>query len=138
MSVVEIAQINLVFQVVIMLVLLLGYVLRRRSRLFSHGTVMLIAVMLNAISIFLVMGPSLLARLGAIQGSPFDGRSVATLVHAGLGSFVEVLGVWIVGSWHLRSSTQLCAKNRKIMKLTLVLWIMSITLGFLLYASIYG
>ena len=99
---------------------------------------MLIAVVLNAISIFLVMGPSLLGRLQSIQESPFGSFSVAIVGHAALGSVTELLGVWIVGSWHLQSSTQGCAAKRKIMRFTLVLWITTILLGFLLYAYISG
>ena len=138
MDVIAIAQINLVFQVVILTVLVTGFILKRRHKLFPHGTTMLIAVVLNAISIFLVMGPSLLGRLQSIQESPFGSFSVAIVGHAALGSVTELLGVWIVGSWHLQSSTQGCAAKRKIMRFTLALWITTILLGFLLYAYISG
>jgi len=93
---------------------------------------------LNAVSIFLVMGPSLLARIGSIQESPLGGLSVGILGHAALGSFVELLGIWLVGSWHLQSSTQACARRRKIMLFTLTLWIINILVGILLYAYIYA
>lgn len=137
MNVLEIAQINLVFQIIILMVLLTGYALKRRNRLFQHGTAMLMAVALNAVSIFLVMGPSLLARLESIQENPSSGLSIAILAHSALGGFLELLGVWIIGSWHLKPSTQGCAGKRKIMLLTLALWVTNILLGFLLYVYIY-
>jgi uncharacterized membrane protein YozB (DUF420 family) len=137
MSSIEIAQINLALQIFILMVLLTGYLFKRRNRFVPHGTTMLIAVVLNAVSIFLVMGPSLLARIGFIQGSPLGGLSVGILGHAALGSVVELLGVWLVGSWHLQSSTQGCARRRKIMLFTLALWVISILIGILLYTYIY-
>jgi hypothetical protein len=101
MSVLEIAQINVVFQVIILMVLLTGYVFKRRSGFLKHGTAMLIAVVLNAVSIFLVMGPSLAARLASVQANPIGSSSIALSAHSVVGGLAELMGVWIVGSWHL-------------------------------------
>jgi hypothetical protein len=127
-------QVNMTFQIVILAMLFASLLLVKKSRLFSHGTLMLIAVVSNAISFFLVMGPSLIERVGLVEVNPLGRLSLTILGHAVVGGVAEVLGVWIVASWHLQSSTQKCAVRKSIMLVTAVLWVIAIFLGFFLYA----
>jgi uncharacterized membrane protein YozB (DUF420 family) len=137
MDVFLIAQINLALQFTIAAILLLGFGLKKRNKFFSHGTVMLVAVILNALSIMLVMGPSLLGRVQFVEDYPLGKLSLAILGHAILGSGVEALGIWIVASWHLRSAVQSCVGKKKIMRWTLAAWFATLSLGVALYILIY-
>lgn len=137
MDVFLIAQINLVVQVFILVFLFAGLILKRRNRFFSHGTIMLVAVVLNAISFFLVMGPSLLGLGQTVREHPSNRLSLVVLGHASFGSAAEVLGIWLVGSWRLRSSVQGCVRKKRIMLVTIVLWLIAILFGILLFTLLY-
>lgn len=131
-----IGQINLGFQIAILLVLLAGFAFKRKMRFFQHGTAMFVAVLLNAISFSLVMGPSLAARIQVVEANPLGKFSLAVLGHAIIGGLAEILGIWLVASWHFQSSTKKCSTRKKIMLLTLVLWLVAILLGFVLFGYI--
>jgi uncharacterized membrane protein YozB (DUF420 family) len=132
-----IAQINLIFQVIVAAVLLSGFWLKKRKMFFSHGTAMLVAVVLNAVSILLIMGPSLIGRAQFIGDYPLSKLPLVILIHAVLGSGVEALGIWIVAAWHFRPRVQSCARRKKIMRWTLVAWLAALSLGVVLYILIY-
>lgn len=137
MEVLLAAQINLVFQVFILLVILAGWALKKRAKLFLHGVTMLIGVILNTISFILVMGPSLLSLGPTLRDYPLNRLSIVTVGHAALGSTVEILALWTVASWHLQSSIQGCVKKKKIMLLIMILWLTALFLGILLYVLLY-
>ncbi len=130
------AMINLVLQIVILTILFGSLFLKQKRKYFMHGTTMLVAVLLNLASFLLVMLPSLL-DLEIIRTQLFHTVSLATFGHAGLGLITMILGIWLVISWHLQVSTQKCAKGKKLMRLTLMLWLLTVLLGFLLYAYLY-
>jgi uncharacterized membrane protein YozB (DUF420 family) len=137
MDVFLIAQIDLVVQIVILVVLFAGLILKKKSKFFSHGTSMLVAVVLNAIPFFLVMGPSLLSLGQTVREYPLNRLSLVVLGHASFGSVAEVLGIWIVGSWRLRSSVQGCVAKKRFMLVTFALWLTAIFFGILLFTLLY-
>lgn len=137
MDVFLIAQINFIVQVAILVSLSAGLILRKKHKLLSHGTAMLVAVVLNAISFFLVMGPSLTSLGRTVEEHPVNRLSLVVLGHASFGSAAEILGVYLVGSWRLRSSFQSCIRKKKVMLVTLVLWLIALFLGILLYILLY-
>lgn len=126
-----IAQINLVFQIAILIVLSLSLVLKNKKKLFSHGATMLIAVILNTVSFILVMLPSSLKLNYA-----FNVFSTVTLAHVILGVLAEIFAIWLVVSWRFRS-VQYCTRRRKIMRATSALWLMALILGILVYIFLY-
>jgi len=133
-----VAQINLVLQIVILALLSVSMrTLKKKRNYYLHGSTMTIATVLNAFSFTLVMGPSLLNLRELIVDKPLNIISVATMTHAILGAIAEILAVWIVVSWHLRSSTKYCVRKRRIMRVTMVLWLIALFSGILLYAFLY-
>jgi uncharacterized membrane protein YozB (DUF420 family) len=131
------AQTNLVFQIVILVLLFVSLILKKRRSYFLHGSTMMIAAILNAVSFMLVMGPSILNLGQLVVDKPLDIISVATMAHGVLGAVAEFLAVWVVVSWRLRSSTTYCAGRRRAMRVTLVLWLIALFLGIWLYALLY-
>jgi len=85
------ADANLIFQVVIFLLLILGFVLARKRNLTYHERIMKIVAVLNLASIFLVMVPSIIVSLVPLLSYyPVIGSTV--LVHALFGGLAAILG----------------------------------------------
>lgn len=137
LSIMQIAQINLGLQAVLVVLIVTGYLLKRRKRFVVHGSAMLLAVILNAVSFLLVMGPSFLGFVESVPILPFRAFSIVLFTHASLGGIAEVLGIYLVASWHLQSSTQACIRRKRFMDVVFVLWLMVFYLGFLLYTLLY-
>jgi len=96
------ADLNLILQIVIVILLLTGYMLARRKVIFNHGKIMLISVILNAVAILLVMGPSLLLGAGSIITAPLKPTSIiGVIIHPILGGIAELTGIYLVYSWKL-------------------------------------
>ena len=131
-----IAQVNAVFQISIAIILLGSLVFKKKRRYFLHGAMMLVAVVLNVVSFLFVMLPSLLG-LEIIRTQPLHVFSIVALAHACVGAVSMILGAWIVGSWHLQSSTVNCVKRRIIMRLVLILWLLALVVGIVLYMFLY-
>jgi len=125
---------SLALQIAVLFLLFGSVWLKTKKRFRQHGITMLTAVVLHTITIVLVMIPS----FRAIMAGDFPILvSTITSVHGILGILSEVLGVWIVASWRLRASNQYCAPKKKLMLLTLTLWITAIILGVLVYLHFY-
>ena len=122
---------------IIVLGLLMGAVfLKIRKKYRQHGIVMLSAVVLHLISIIAVMGPSFakFVDTGLINFS--DELVMVTFVHFFAGLIAALLGVWLVGSWHLKVDVQDCFRKKRVMYVTIILWILAILLGIFLYLVI--
>lgn len=132
------ATVSLVLQFVI-LVLLFGSVgLKGRKKFRQHGMTMLLAVVLHTITILLVMMPSFVSGfIPYFSTNISDAVSIIAIVHGATGILAEVLGVWIVTSWRLRKSLQYCTPRKKLMRFTLILWLIALFLGILLYIVLY-
>ena len=124
-------QSNAALQVIIFALLVVGIGVKWKKKFQLHGILMLIAVIFNLISFFLVMFPSLI-RMEIIALQPFQTISVMAIIHSSVGLVAIVLGLWLVGSWHLQSP-RTCFKNKKLMRLTSTLWMIVLLGGFVLY-----
>ncbi|MBN1244144.1 hypothetical protein JXA31_00960 [Candidatus Bathyarchaeota archaeon] len=129
-----IATVSLVLQIAVLILLFGSLGLKGRKKLRQHGITMLIAVVLHTISILAVMIPS----FGVITSGDFPVLiSAIAYVHGITGIIAEVFGVWIIATWRLRTSLQYCAPKKKLMRLTLILWLIALFLGILLYLHFY-
>jgi uncharacterized membrane protein YozB (DUF420 family) len=131
------SQINLALQIAILIMLLTSLALKKRYKYLLHGITMLIAVILNTLSFLIVMLPSLLS-LEIVRTQPTTQFSAVTLTHASLGAIAEILAIWLVASWHLNGPPQNCRKRKLTMRVTLILWLIVLWLGFVLYYYLYG
>jgi hypothetical protein len=129
-----IATVSLVLQIVVLALLFVGLGLKSKKKFHQHGILMLTAVVLHTITILVVMIPS----FRVIASGEFPALvSAVTYVHGIAGVLAELLGVWIVVTWRLRTSLQYCAPKKKLMLLTLILWLTALVLGILLYLHFY-
>jgi uncharacterized membrane protein YozB (DUF420 family) len=131
------SDVNLLLQLAILVVLIVGFSLKR-SRIYpKHGTTMAIAVAMHSISIFAIMLPSLLALTGSWVNS-FAPVPLVVLPHAVLGSLVEILGVYLVLTWALdHREVKVCSSKKKLMKPTLILWLIELAIGIYVYILLY-
>ena len=129
-------QVNAMFQLIILALLVVGIGIKRRKKFALHGMIMLAAVILNLFSFFLIMLPSLL-RTEIVITQPLQAVSIVALIHSSVGLVVMILGIWLVASWHLQSSIKNCFKNKRLMRLASVLWLVVLLIGFLLYYLLY-
>src|SRR3972149_3242737 len=107
-SVVE-ATISLVIEIVILALLITAFALKTQKKFRLHGMFMLSAVVLHLITILSVMVFSFIdyfRDLGAVNFA--ETLRIVTVVHVSSGFIAALLGVWLVGSWHLQKDVQPC------------------------------
>ena len=125
-----IATISLIIQLIVLALLLIGYGFKRRLRYRMHGMFMLSAVVLHLAAIFAIMVPSFIAIM---TENPTTLITTFAPFHATAGTITAILGVWIVGGWRLRQSTNYCAPKKKFMLATIILWLATIAFGIIFY-----
>lgn len=132
------ADVNLVFQIVIFLVLAFGLLMAKARRSFQkHGLILGVAVVLHTVSILVVMVPSLVASRGLLADLS-AGLALVVLSHAVLGSLVGILGIYLVGTWAAnRKNVQACFKRKTAMRATVLLWLVELITGIYAYVLLY-
>jgi len=128
------AQYNLYLQIVFLAVVFVSLVFKKQKNFRLHGITMLVALVLHIISVLVVMIPSYLSLLPQVSQSIMSAPVVTILVHGVIGSLTVALAIWIVASWRLRQSLKYCMPKKKAMRVTLILWVITIILAILLYA----
>lgn len=132
-----VATISLVIQIVVLVLLLGGYWLKRNKKFRQHGITMLTAVVLHIVVILAWMIPSFSSLFSAPGAVNFaDMLTVTILVHAFTGIAAVILGIWIVATWRLQADMKTCFAKKKIMRVTLALWLTALVLGIILYLKI--
>jgi uncharacterized membrane protein YozB (DUF420 family) len=131
------ADLNLLIQIAIFIILIFGWYLKSKRRYVKHGVIMGIGLVFHTISIFAVMVPSLLSMKGIFE-NPFSPITLVTIAHSVLGSLVEILGIWLVGRWALNTKKiDVCLKKKNIMRVVASLWILELLLGLCTYFLLY-
>jgi uncharacterized membrane protein YozB (DUF420 family) len=130
------ATLSFLTQVIVLVLLITSYMFKRKQKFRRHGILMLTAVILHASMILTIMVPSFNVIAFTTTGFPMT-TVLTAIVHATFGTTTLVLGVWIVGSWRLRTSLQFCSPKKKFMRATFILWVTAITIGIILYFALY-
>lgn len=127
------SDLNLLLQIIILVVLLVGFKFGRtktESSLRTHRRIMRVVVALNTGAILLVMGPSLVLRFGAVLSETSALGFPLTLVHHTIGLVAEILGVIL--------AFRKFGNVRMWMRVTLVVWLIALAYGIVLYFVYYG
>lgn len=131
-------DVNFILQTAIVILILVGYLFMREKKLVRHGTIMTSAVIVHAILIIFVMGPSFIIYFGLLVSPPFNLGILVTWIHAILGIISTVLGIFIVTKWNLRKPSALtCIQRKKWMKPTMITWVSALILGLSFYVLYY-
>lgn len=101
----------------------------------KHGETAAYAVSLHALSIFLVMIPSLYYL---VQTKLSILGMLILLTHVPAGILAEILGILLVIKWRFRSPPDMdCVKRRRLMKPLFWLWMFALVLGITVYLYFY-
>jgi uncharacterized membrane protein YozB (DUF420 family) len=124
---------NLLIQIIIFLLISASLWLKRKKQFVWHGNVMLVAVLINGLLVLSHMGPSLIYLLR--EEIPFlDPVALVGLFHGIIGAVAEFLGIWLVGTWaYVQEETKYCVQRKKLMRIILAFWVLSLGVGFLYY-----
>jgi hypothetical protein len=132
-----VGNISLILQIVILFLLVLGLPLVRgiktRKNLIRHGYLTVAALILHTILILIVMVPSFTSSLGEV--GELSAISLFTVwSHAVLGTTAEVSGIILVGAWLSKPTSRMnCAKMKKWMTPTFIIWAISIINGAIVH-----
>ncbi|HSV50230.1 MAG TPA: hypothetical protein VLH35_07925 [Candidatus Acidoferrales bacterium] len=131
---------SLIIQIVVLILLFLGYSYKRKLKFRQHGLAMATAVVLHLVTILAIMIPSFaLAVLPQyIVPQPLMLVSLVGLIHGITGIVAIVLGLYLVAAWGFRVDFTDCFRRKKIMPITLTVWLVALILGIILYAIFYG
>ncbi len=133
-----IPTIGLTVQVIVLTLLVYGYWLNRKFMFPQHGRIMAWATAIHLTTIFAVMVPSfVIAIIPEYIIKHFEGAvSLISLVHVPIGLVAVSLGLWFAVSWRLKGLKG-CFNRRKLMLITMVLWLSTLILGIALYIIFY-
>jgi len=130
------ATLSLVIQLVVIGLLLGGVWLKVVKKFRQHGITMLAAVVLHAVMIFAWMIPSFSLFISPGSINLVDTITVMILVHAFTGIAATVLGIWLVAAWRLQADMKTCFAKKRVMLVTITLWLMALVIGISLYLKI--
>jgi len=98
-----------------------------------HGYLTVVALVLHTLLIFIVMVPSFINGLGTL-GSLSILSAFNVWSHAVLGTTTEVLGLIIIVFWFSKPLNEMrCAKMKKWMMPTFIIWMISLINGALIH-----
>ncbi len=104
-----------------------------KKNLMMHGYLTVLALVLHTILIFVVMVPSFADELGELSSLSIL-STIDVWSHVVLGTAAEILGIIIIGVWLSKPPTMMrCAKMKKWMMPTFVIWMISLINGTLIH-----
>ncbi|MHA1902355.1 MAG: hypothetical protein ACXADL_02815 [Candidatus Thorarchaeota archaeon] len=128
-------ELNLIIQLALLVLLLIGYAKRRTFRF--HGTIMATALIINMITVLTIMGPSFVLYFNLLIAAPLSPGNLITIIHVILGTIALLFGILFSIRFMLaiRRSGPLACGTRRLMQLTALLWLSSLFggLGFFIY-----
>ena len=131
-------DLNLILQLITLAIIFVSLYYKRKQKIKRHGTTMGIAVVLHLLSFVLVMGPAFFTYFEFYSGSTSIGAVQTAWIHAVPGAIALVLGLILVAAWAVNSSNvKGCYKRKRIMDITLLLWVFSLIFGIITYALFY-
>jgi uncharacterized membrane protein YozB (DUF420 family) len=135
-----IGLLSLILQIVIFVLLVVGYNFKRKQKYRLHGTTMASAFLLHVILIFAIMIPSLVIAIipEFILVAPLELASIVVIIHAILGSSTFALGGYVVFAWHFKKDFQGCFNRKKFMLAALPLWLTTLVFGGIIFVIFYG
>jgi len=131
-------DVALLLEIVIMIILLLGYKAKRDKKLRLHGLYMSAAVILHTILVVSVMIPSFVIYFSLLTRDITSPGVIVTWFHAIVGILADILGIYIVAEWRFQPPPQMaCTRRKGLMKPLLALWLLALFTGIGFYAIYY-
>ena len=132
------ADINLILQIIIFLLLIIGLVYKNKRKFRVHGSIMGIAVILHVLTFLTVMVPPFFEGFNYFITATSDFRVQMTLAHAVPRAIAMILGIVLVEMWAIHpSNIATCSRRKRLMDITSVLWLVSLVFGIATYFAFY-
>ena len=132
------ADVNLILQIVMLLLLIIGLFYKKKRKFKMHGVLMLIAVILHVLTFLVVMGPPFYESFNYYITATSDLSVQTTLAHAVPGAIAMIMGIILVVAWAIRpSNVARCSRLKRLMDVTLLLWLISLLFGIATYFVFY-
>lgn len=132
-----VADINLILQLVIIVVLLANAVQARQRGLGVRRTLISLAVVLNALLIIAVMNPSFFRILPFAVRNPGAPVPILLWPHVLLGATGELIGVYLMLTSNLAASNS-ARPRRVVLRLMLLCWAVALAVGLAVYIRLYA
>jgi len=131
-------DLNLILQIIILAIIFVSLFYKRKTNFKVHGATMGIAVILQIIAFILVMGPTFFNNFDFFSTSTSIAAVQTAWIHAVPGAIALLLGIYLVTRWAVKTSNVAgCYKRKRIMDVTIGLWIFSLLFGIATYVLIY-
>jgi uncharacterized membrane protein YozB (DUF420 family) len=131
-------DINLILQVIMFVIIVISLVYKNKMKFKIHGGLMGMAVILHIFSFLVVMGPSFSTNYEYFTIVTSDLGVQTTWIHAIPGAISMILGIVLVGVWALNpSNVAACSRRKRIMDVTVLLWLVSLVFGVASYTFFY-
>lgn len=136
------SDLSLILQAIIFSVIALAVYARLKHNYVKHATLMGVGIVLHTVSIFVIMVPSLLSMANPSSSHLFvnllTGFALLIVIHASVGSLVEIMGIWLVATWlPNRAGVEKCFRRKNVMRVTIALWLLELILGIYIYMMLY-
>ena len=129
---------NLVLQIITLGLIFLSLFFKNKKNYKIHGTTMGVALILHVLTFLLIMGPIFFDNYSFFSTETSFNYVQTTWMHAIPGVIALVLGLYLVLRWAINASNiGGCIKRKRIMDLTLLLWMFSLVFGIATYILIY-
>ena len=131
-------DLNLLTQVITLLIIFLSLYYKKKGKVKLHGATIGIAVILHTLTFVLVMGPIFSQNFGFFSTETSLSLVQITWLHAVPGAIALILAIFLVAIWAVQSSkVDGCYARKRIMDVTIVLWVFSLVFGIATYILIY-
>ena len=131
-------DLNLLTQVLTLLIIFLSLYYKKKGKIKLHGTTMGLAVILHSLTLVLVMGPIFFQNFEFFSTVTSLGLVLSIWLHAVLGAIALILGALLVVIWVVQDTkVATCYSRKRIMDVTLLLWVISLIFGIATYVLFY-
>jgi hypothetical protein len=132
------SDVGLLLEIIVLALLIFGrFRFAGKGKIRKHAFSVLTAVILHITSILLIMVPSFEVYLSATGVSGlFSPASIITWIHVPMGTIAIAMGIYLILNWRLRQTFTACYKRKSLMRPLWWLWVLTLTLGMLIYVSI--
>lgn len=128
------ADLNLIVQIVLLVVLFAGRVQAKKRKLNVHHTWMTAIVTINAVMIIAIMNPAFFRLLPLAGRNPGAPEPTPPWPHVVVGALAELMGLYAVLWMRMDLPELLRMRNIKwFMRITFLLWALALLGGIVLY-----
>jgi uncharacterized membrane protein YozB (DUF420 family) len=131
-------DVNLILQIIMFVIIVISLFYKNKMKFKIHGVLMGIAVILHVLTFLTVMGPRFFGYFREFVEYVSYPEIQTTWIHAIPGAIAMIMGIMLVGLWALNpSNIAACSRRKRLMDVTVLLWLVSLIFGIATYILFY-